>query len=113
MAFKTVKGLCLPSQSICINRLKKIFEFTSFPSLVKTETMLRHSGEKRNEAPESWINYLEELRMKLEDIRATIRDNQFPIHVFSIIAIEYERACWRKELEIKRIRLKLMKCATK
>jgi hypothetical protein len=95
VAFNIVKGCKMKDYEdgnavMAWERLKKKYQSTSAPSLVKLEYSFRQSVLKQKEDPDAWITWLEEMRMQLEEMGSVMSDDQFLIHVLNNLTVDYE-----------------------
>ena len=94
VAFQIVKG-CKTKEyedgnaAVAWERLKKKYQPTSAPSLVKLECTFRKSVLKEKEDPGEWITQLEEMRMQLEEMGSVLSDDQFFIHILNNVTEDY------------------------
>jgi hypothetical protein len=78
------------NESMAWKRLKKKFELSSAPSLVKLEKQFRQCSLKKRQDPDIWITELEDYRMVLEELGSSISDNQFIIHILNNMTDDYD-----------------------
>jgi hypothetical protein len=95
VAFGIVKGSKLASYRdgnghIAWTRLSAKYAPKTAPSMVKLEREFRASKLKRGKDPDEWITYLEELRDRLKEMRSTIKEDQFLVHILNNLSKEYE-----------------------
>jgi hypothetical protein len=78
------------NSSLVWDKLKEKFDPVSPPSFVKTERAFRQSKLEREEDPEIWINNVEELQLKLDEMDSHMTDSQFMVQVLNSLTNDYE-----------------------
>jgi gag-polypeptide of LTR copia-type len=71
-------------------RLKKKYAPAMAPTLAKYQKMFYGAKLKHGSDPDGFITYLEELRLKMEEMGSQISDTQFLLHVMNNLSPEYK-----------------------
>jgi hypothetical protein len=66
------------------------YEPVSAPILVKLEKQFRELSLKLGQDPDIWIMELEDLCVRLETMQSSVSENQFMIHIFNNLTLDYE-----------------------
>jgi hypothetical protein len=95
VAFDLVKGCknkdyADGNASMAWERLKNKFEPSSAPSLVKVEKQFRQSSLKTEQDSDICITELEDYRVRLQELRSSISDNQFILHILNNMTEDYD-----------------------
>jgi hypothetical protein len=95
VAFNLVKGFkdkyhANGNASMVWERLRKKFEPSCAPSLVKLKKQFRQCSLKKGQDLNIWNNDLEDYRMMLEEMGSIISDNQFILHILNNMTDDYD-----------------------
>jgi hypothetical protein len=71
-------------------RLRNKFEPSSAPSLVKLEKQFCPCSLKKGQDPDIWITEFEDYQMRLEELRLSISDNQYILHILNNMTDDYD-----------------------
>jgi gag-polypeptide of LTR copia-type len=70
--------------------LKNKYEPVSAPSMVKLDKQFRELSRNKSQDPEVWINQLEDICVRLDDMGSRILENQFMIHALNNLTSDYD-----------------------
>ena len=96
VAFNIIKGSKDPKKfsggnvKVAYDRLKKKYNPTSAPNLTKVYRMFYGAKFKKNNDPDVFITYMEDLRSRMVDMNNVITDEQFMIHILNLLPKAYE-----------------------
>ena len=70
-------------------KLKKKYNPDSAPELARLHKLFYGARQKRSQDPDLYISYLEDLRMRMAEMKSTMSDNQFIMHILNNLDKEY------------------------
>jgi gag-polypeptide of LTR copia-type len=71
-------------------RLKKRYQPDTAPELTRIHKLFYGTRQKKNQDPDLYINYLEDLRFRMAEMQSSMTDDQFLRHVLNGLDKEYE-----------------------
>lgn len=71
-------------------RLKKRYQPDTAPELARLHKLFYGTRQKRNQDPDLYISYLEDLRFGMAEMHSQMSDDQFLLHVLNNLNKEYE-----------------------
>jgi gag-polypeptide of LTR copia-type/Zinc knuckle len=87
--------------AVAWSKLKKKYAPTTAHTLAKYHKIFYSAKLKQGSDPDSFLTYLEEVRLKMEEMGPTISDTQFLLHVMNNLTHEYEMQVNRLERKIE------------
>ena len=71
-------------------RLKKKYNPETAPELARLHKLFYGTKQKKNQDPNLYISYLEDLRQRLAEMKSMMTDDQFIMHILNNLDREYE-----------------------